>query len=62
MSNSYKKFEAYAIEHGIHNGPATLAALESLYNEHKGSHYNTIVELFKVKGLLKMHEEMNEGY
>ncbi len=43
-------FEQFAIEQGVHNGPATLAALHQLRKEHKGSRWITIVELFKARG------------
>jgi len=43
-------FEQFAISQGIHNGPATLAALHQLRKEHKGSRWITIIELFKARG------------
>jgi hypothetical protein len=44
--SGFQQFKLYAITNGIHDGPATLAALETIYNEHKGSHYKTITDLF----------------
>jgi len=60
-NRSWKQFRAYAIAHGVHNGPSTLKELEQLYDEHKGSHYRTIVELFLARGrLMTIHAEAAE--
>ena len=60
----YSAFERYAISQEIHNGPRTLEALNDLYQQHKGSRWATIVELFKVRGeLLSLKEYCAEmGY
>jgi hypothetical protein len=49
MSN-FEKFKRYAIKQHIHDGPVTIAALEQVYLEHKGSRYADIVEIFKKQG------------
>jgi len=57
MGNNYKKFERYAFDNGINNGPATRAALRNVYNTHKGSHWHTIVTLFKAVGTIMQHQQ-----
>ena len=47
----YAKFNRYAVEkHGVHKGAATLEALDKLYEKHKGSRWDTIIEIFKERG------------
>ena len=60
----YSAFEKYAIGQGVHGGPRTMEALNDLYQQHKGSRWATIVELFKTNGeLLKLKEYCAEmGY
>lgn len=64
MVNHWRQFKKYAIEHGINNGPTTLAALADVYETHKGSHWITIVSLFKVQGQLNFLRQYNKemGY
>jgi hypothetical protein len=60
----WKEFKKYALSHGVHNGPSTIAALHDLYEKHKGSKYSTIVALFKVHGRLSFLKSYNKemGY
>lgn len=46
----WNDFKKYAIAHKVHNGPATISALYDLYQVHKGSHYETIIALFRARG------------
>jgi len=57
MANNYKKFEAYAFEHGVHNGPSTRAALRNVYLDNKGSRWHTIVLLFKSAGVIMQQQD-----
>ena len=43
-------FKIYALTHGCHNGPASIAALHRVYEDNKGSRYHTIVQLYKAVG------------
>ena len=58
------EFKKYALAHGVHGGPSTLAALQECYEDNKGSKYATIVALFKTKGKLAFLKEYNKemGY
>ncbi|MCK9593771.1 MAG: hypothetical protein M0Q91_17360 [Methanoregula sp.] len=64
MPNHYKQFAKYAISMGVHDGPATLAALSKVYEEHKGSRWITIVALFKAQGAINFLRDYNKemGY
>jgi len=53
-------FIAYAIKHGVHNGPQTIKALAALYQQHKGSKWDTIIELFKARGEVNVLTEIAE--
>lgn len=57
MTRSWQKFKAYAIAHGVHNGPASLVALHRVYEDHKGSHYHTIVALYKAVGTVMQQQQ-----
>lgn len=46
----WKDFKKYALAHGVHNGPSTIASLQNVYEKNKGSKYSTIVALFKARG------------
>ena len=60
----WKDFKKYALAHGIHNGPSTIASLQNVYEKNKGSKYSTIVALFKARGELSGLKEYNKemGY
>lgn len=57
MTRSWQKFKIYALAHGVHNGPSTLAALYDLYTVHRGSHYVTITELFRARGEIVQRQQ-----
>lgn len=57
MANNYKKFEQYAFEHGVNNGLATRVALRRVYLDNKGSHWHTIVSLFKAVGVIMQQQQ-----
>jgi hypothetical protein len=56
----WTNFKKYAIAHGVHNGPASIVALRNLYDEHKGSHYHTIVMLYKAVGTVMQQEQFEK--
>ena len=56
MTN-FRRFKQYAIVHEVHDGPATMAALEKCYNEHVGSRYADIVEIFKKQGSVEFLDQ-----
>ena len=58
----YAKFNRYAVEkHGVHKGAATLGALDKLYERHKGSRWDTIIEAFKERGrYLDLKNQLNQ--
>lgn len=60
----WKDFKKYALAHGVHSGPSTIASLHTVYEANKGSKYSTIVALFKSKGQLNSLREYNKemGY
>lgn len=57
MTDGWRKFKAYAIAHGCHNGPASLVALHRVYEDNKGSHYHTIVQLYKAIGTIMQQQQ-----
>ena len=57
MSDNWQKFKRYAIEHGVHNGPVSLAALHRVWHDNKGSRYHTIVTLYKAVGTIMQQQE-----
>lgn len=57
MTRSWQKFKLYALAHGVHNGPASLVALHRVYEDHKGSHYHTIVALYKAVGTVMQQQQ-----
>lgn len=64
MTRGWPDFKKYALAHGVHNGPSTIASLKDVYEENKGSKYSTIVKLFKTKGSLNFLRQYNKemGY
>lgn len=62
MTRGWRDFKKYALAHGVHNGPVTIRALMTCYEQNKGSRYATIVALFKMTGRLlslkEYHKEM----
>jgi len=57
MTTGWTKFKKYALVHGCHNGPVSLVALHKVYDDHKGSHYHTIVMLYKAVGTVMQQQE-----
>lgn len=53
----WREFKKYAIEHGVHNGPASIVALRQIWEDHKGSHYHTIVALYKAVGTIMQQQQ-----
>jgi len=62
--SGWESFKKYALSHGVHNGPGTLAELRKVYENNKGSKYSTIVALFKARGQLNFLRQYNKemGY
>lgn len=60
----FTTFKKYAIIQGIHNGQSTIEALRLVYEQNKGSKWDTIIKLFKTKGQLDFLEQYNKemGY
>lgn len=58
--NGFEKCWKYAINNGVHNGPATKQAFRSLYDDFKGSQYRTIVALFLAIGRINFLKEYYE--
>lgn len=56
MSDGWKQFKKYALANGAHNGPASLAALKTVYDNNKGSHYHTILRLYKAVGAVMQYQ------
>ena len=54
----FKSLKAYAIDQHVHDGQQTMSALYNLYLAHKGSHYKTIVALFKAQGVIHKLKEV----
>lgn len=50
--DGWNRFKKYAVEHGCHNGPVSLTSLHQVYEDNKGSHYHTIVSLYKAVGTI----------
>jgi len=57
QKKGWEGFVKYAVANGIHNGPQTLKALAVIYAQHKGSKWDTIIELFRTNG---ENEELRE--
>ena len=55
--SGWREFKIYALAHGVHNGPVSLVALRNVYDEHKGSHYYTIVALYKAIGTVMQQQQ-----
>ena len=53
----WREFKKYAIVHGVHNGPASIVALRCVWEDHKGSHYHTIVALYKAVGTVMQQQQ-----
>ena len=64
MTRGWPDFKKYALAHGVHSGPSTIASLHTVYENNKGSKYSTIVSLFKTRGQLNFLKEYNKemGY
>lgn len=60
MSEGWKKFKNYALEHGCHNGPVSLAALHRVYEDNKGSRYHTIASLYKAVGTVMQQQQFEK--
>ena len=55
--SGWREFKRYAIERGVHNGPASLVALRRVWEDNKGSHYHTIVALYKAVGTVMQQQQ-----
>ena len=54
--SGWREFKRYAIERGVHNGPASLVALRRVWGDNKGSRYHTIVQLYKAVGTVMQQQ------
>jgi hypothetical protein len=64
MARGFTAFKNYAITQSVHNGQSTIEALRLVYEQNKGSKWDTIIKLFKTQGQLNFLEQYNKdmGY